>query len=404
MKANRLLALVLLAAVALAGGWYFGVARQPAPQEAMDQGRLLFPGLTATLKDTRRIEITSKGKTTVIALKDGVWGLPDRGGYRVLDTKLRGMLTTLTELRLVEPRTANPQDYKRLGVEDPLVEKDGTATLLRLLDASDKPILSLIAGHRRMRTQGNVPEQVYVRLPGDAQSWLAEGGLQADTDPQVWLDRDVMNIAHGLITRVVATKGGETVELAREGDTLKVVKPAETPKLDDYKLDEVSRALESLTFQDVKPASEPIGEKAGESVFTTAEGLEITAIVYHLDKDSWTRFSVAAPDRGKPEAERLNVKLAGWAFQTGAWKDKSLVPGIADLKADPPAAPPGATPGATPPGADTAPAPDGTVPPAAPDAAVPPAPGPVSPPAPDATAPPPAPGAPPPASEGTPKP
>ena len=73
-------------------------------------------------------------------------------------------------------------------------------------------------------------------------------------------------------------------------------------------------------------------------------------------------------------------------YSTGAWKDKSLVPGIADLKADPPAAP----------GAD---------------AAVPPAPGPVTPPAPDATttpapgpATPPAADAPPPATEGTPKP
>ncbi len=344
MQPIRLSALVIIAILALAGGWYFGAATKPDQRAAMDGGRLLFPDLTAKLKDTRRIEITSKGKTTVIELKDGVWGLADRGGYRVLDTKLRGMLTTLTELRLVEARTSDPAQFARLGVEDPTVEKEGTASLLRLLDMDKKPILAVIAGHRRMRTQGHVPEQVYVRLPGDTQAWLAEGGLQADTDPQVWLDRDVLNIAQGLITRVVATKNGETVELAREGEKLKVVKPAEYPKLDDYKLDDVARALESLTFQDVKPASEPIGEKAGEAVFTTSDGLDITATVFHLEKDSWTRFTVTAPERGKPEAERLNAKLAPWAFQTGAWKDKSLIPSIEDLKAAPPAEPPAAEP------------------------------------------------------------
>ena len=90
-------------------------------------------------------------------------------------------------------------------------------------------IVSVIVGHRRMRTQGNVPEQVYVRLPGDNQTWLADGGLQADTDPHSWLARDIINISHALISKVVATKNGETIELTRDGDKLKVTKPAEHP-------------------------------------------------------------------------------------------------------------------------------------------------------------------------------
>ena len=336
MNQSKLLGLVAAAVLALAGGWYFGTATQPVRRPAMDAGSLMVPVLAPKLKDARRIEIASKGKTTVIALKDNVWGLADRGGYRVQDSKLRGMLTTLTELRLVEQRTTDPEQFKRLGVEDPAAENDGTASLLSIFDGANKPILSVIVGHRRMRTQGHVPEQVYVRMPGDTQSWLAEGGLQADTDPQVWLDRDVINIGHGLIAKVMARKNGETVELVRDGEKLKVTTPAAYPKLEDYKIDDVARALESLTFQDVKTDKEPIGEKAGEAVFSTSDGLEIGVTIHHLDKDSWTIFKVTAPDRNKPEAERLNAKLAGWAFQTGLWKDKALVPSIEDLKAPPP--------------------------------------------------------------------
>jgi hypothetical protein len=357
MNQTRLMALVVVAVLALAGGWYFGIATQPPQRAAIDTGRLMFPDLTTKLKDARRIEITGKGKVTVIELKNGVWGLADRGGYRVQETKLRGMLTTLTELRLVEPRTTDPAQFSRLGVEDPTAEKEGTANLLRVLNEKGEPILAVIVGHRRMRTQGNVPEQVYVRLPGDKQAWLAEGGLQADSDPQVWLDRDVINIAHGQVTKVVATKNGETIELTRDADKLNVTKPAEHPKLEDYKVDDVARALESLTFQDVKADREPIGEKAGDAVFTTADGLDIAVSVYHLDKASWTKFVVAATDKGKPEAERLNAKLAGWAFETGTWKDKSLIPSIDDLKAAPPAepAPAGSAPGG--PANDAAPKP-----------------------------------------------
>ncbi len=335
MNQSRLLALVVVAVIALAGGWYFGTATQPA-QRALDTGKLMFPDLTAKLKDARRVEITSKGKITAIELKNGVWGAADRGGYPVEDTKLRGLLTALTELRLAEPRTTDPAEFTRLGLEDPTNDKTGTANLLRVLDGKGEPLVSVIVGHRRMRTQGNVPEEVYVRKPGDNQSWLAEGSLQADADPQVWLNRDIVNISHTLITKVVATKNGATIELTRDGEKLKVTQPAEYPKLEDYKVDEVGNALESLTFQDVKGAGEPIGDKIGEAVFSTSDGLDITVTVYHLGKDSWTRFAVAATDRDKPEAEQLNAKLSPWAFETGAWKDQSLDPSLDDLKAPPP--------------------------------------------------------------------
>src|SRR5882757_4926818 len=126
MNQTRLLALVIAAVLAIAGGWYFGTATQPPQLASVDSGKLMFPDLTAKLKDARRIEITSKGKVTVIELKNGVWGVADRGGYRVQESKLRGLLTTLTELRVVEPRTEDPAQFSRLGVEDPTIEKEGT--------------------------------------------------------------------------------------------------------------------------------------------------------------------------------------------------------------------------------------------------------------------------------------
>ncbi len=163
--------------------------------------------------------------------------------------------------------------------------------------------------------------------------------VRAEADPQVWLDRNVINIAPTLITKVTATKGDAKIELTRDGDKLKVTQPADYPKLEDYKVEDVNRALENLTFQDVRPINEPYGDKAGEAVFSTSDGLDITVTLYHLGKDSWDRFTVAAPDRGKPEADRLNAKLANWAFEIGAWKDAALVPSLDDLKAPPPAKP-----------------------------------------------------------------
>ena len=247
----------------------------------------------------------------MIAKHGDAWGLVDRGGYPVQETKLRGMLTALTELRLVEPRTTDPAQFSRLGLEDPN-GKDATSNLLRVLDASGKPIVAVIVGHRRVRTQGNVPEEVYVRRPDDNQTWLAEGSLQVDADPQLWLDRDIMNIDHARIASVVVTRGDTPLEFARDGQKLVLKSPADHPKLDDYKLDDVDRALELLTFEDVQTDKDKVGDKIGQTVYTTSDGLAVTATVFKGDKDIWARFAASGQrqDQGRGgQAERAACRL-----------------------------------------------------------------------------------------------
>jgi hypothetical protein len=346
MRPRTLLILVLVAILAVAGGWYFGAAVNPGGQQAFNAGSLMFPDLAPRLQDAARIEITHQDKTTTLAKHGDTWGLEDRGGYAVQASKLRGMLTALTELRLVEPRTTDPAQFNRLGLEDPK-GKEGTSNLLRVLDAAGKPIVALIVGHRRVRTQGNVPEQVYVRRPDDNQTWLAEGSLQVDADAQQWLERDILNIDHARIAGIAVTHGDEKLEFARDAQKLVLKSPADHPPLDDYKLDDLDRGLELLTFQDVQTDKDKVGDEVGQSVFTTSDGLAITATVFKGDKDIWARFSAAAAaapdqaasDKAKAEADRLNARLAGWTYQLGAWKQKALVPAMDDLKAPPPEKP-----------------------------------------------------------------
>ena len=343
IKPRTLVILIVLGVFAVAGGWYFGTAQQPAEQVSYNTGKLMFPDLAPKLEHAARIEIVHKGRTTAIVKHDGVWGLEERGGYVVQPTKLRGMLTALTELRLVEPRTKAPAEFSRLGLEDPS-GPSAESNLLRVLDASAKPIVSLIVGHRRVRTQGNVPEQVFVRLPDDNQTWLAEGSLEVDADPQQWLDRDIMNIDRARVATVAVTTGSDTLDFAHDGKKLLLKAPPDHPALDDYKLDDVDRALELLTFQDVQTDKAPVGDKIGQSVFTTDDGLAVTATVFKGDKDIWARFAVTGSDKTKDEANRLNKRLAGWTYQLGSWKQKALVPTLDDLKAPPPEKPAGAEP------------------------------------------------------------
>ena len=350
MKPRNALIVLAVGLLVLIGGWFLGPARLPGTSRHFSAGKLMFPDLAPRLQQAARVEVVHQGKLLVIEKRsvNGAvrWGLADRGGYPVQETKLRGMLTALTELRLVDPRTANPQQFATLGVEDhgrPTSNSD----LLRVLNAAGNPIVALIVGHRRVRTGANVPAERYVRLPNDNQSWLAEGNLEVDADPLLWLDRVIMNIDHSRIATVAVTRDNATLEFSQADAKLRLTAPANHPKLDDYKLEDVARALELLTFDDVHPDAAAPGTPIGTAVFSTGDGLTVTATVYPTppdasakpaaDRDVLARFSAAGTGKAKPEADRLQGRLAGWTYELGAWKQKSLVPSLDDLQAPPPA-------------------------------------------------------------------
>jgi len=335
MNSRTALILAVIGVLVLAGGWWFGTRTEPGEKTAVAPGTLVFPGLAEKLQQAARVEITHAAQTLVITKGPEKWGLEDRGGYPVQQDKLRELLTGLTELRLTEARTSDPAQLNKLGVEDPKAA-GSNSNLVRVLDSGEKQIVELIVGHRRVRTQGDVPEEIYVRHPGENQSWLAEGRLPVDADPQLWFDRDIANIDHSKIAAVVVHRGEATLEFARDGDKLTLKSPADHPKLDDYKVEDVSRALETLTLTDVKPAAQEPGEQIGTSDITTTDGMKIAVKVFKAGKDVWAQFAVAGDGDAKKAADELEHRVNGWAYQLGSWKEQAFVPTLADIKAEEP--------------------------------------------------------------------
>jgi hypothetical protein len=354
MKRRTLMLLGTAAAAAVGGAIILTPdSTEPPPTSSTP---LAFPGLAPRLASAARIEVTRHDGTLTINRAGETWVLPAKADHPVRPERVRELLVGLTELRLAEPRTANPEMLERLGVEDPTRE-GATSSLLRVLDAQGGAIAELIVGRRRMRVQGNVPESVYVRRPGQNQAWLAEGRLPLDADPNLWIDRDIANLPRERVRGAAIAREGEPPLVLRRGpdadDRLAVVQPAETPELDEISVDEISRAFEFLTFLEVKREAEIPGERLGEGRFELTDDLRIVAIVHKEGENVWVRLSAA----GGEEAARLNARWRGWAYQVGQWKEKALVPRLADLvkqerapaaaeqpAAEQPAAPPAAAP------------------------------------------------------------
>lgn len=294
----------------------------------ISEGSLAFPGLATPLAGARRIELRRGGQGTTLIREGETWRIAEFQGYPARPERVRETLVGLTELRLTEERSSDPAQWPRLGVEDPAAPGT-TATLLRVFDAEGRPLAEMILGRRRVRTQGNQPEAIYARRPGENRAWLAEGRLGADADPSLWLDRDLANLAPARLRRVEINRTGQPpLALARAGEVdapLDIVTPADPPVADRIALDEVGRAFDGLTFIEVR--TEAPGEALGEARFRYTDDVTITIRPHREGDLFWVRLSA----EGGEEAQRLNTRFQGWAFQLGLWKEKAMIPRLEDL-------------------------------------------------------------------------
>jgi hypothetical protein len=344
------------AAIAAIGAAAVVMTGEETRTEAALIGQPVFPGIGPRLAEARSIEIRKHDGTLGIALADGVWGLTDRGGFPVRPERVRELFTGLAELRLIEERTGNPELFSRLGLEDVTVE-GGTSQLLTVKDGQGRTIAEAILGRRRIRTAGNLPEAIYVRRPGENRSFLAEGQLRADTDPMLWVEREILDIRRQRIASASTQREGEEpVTVTRESaaaEEARLADASEGFRPDQGKLDDLPRALEWLSLNDVRPAATLAdAAPAGVARFSTFDGLELTLRIVTADEKRWTMVSAAWSDKGprpdgapaeiktpeeaRAEAEALERRHANWAYQLVDWKTDILMVRREDIAAPPP--------------------------------------------------------------------
>lgn len=325
MRPGTAFAWLLTGGLTLAGAVLLQPRAGPQPAGA---GQPMFQDLAPRLPQAARIEISGSGKSSTLARDGDRWGLVERGMYPVQPARLRALLAGLAELRLSEPRTADPALYGRLGVDDPAAA-GSTATLLRVRTADGSLLAETLLGHRSQRSRGGLPETVYVRRPTDTGSWLAEGRLAADPDPQAWMIREIASIAADRVARVVVQRGADRLVFERKDTGLILLDPP-AGKPDSFHIEETGRALDGLTLADVTPGAGP-GTPIGQSVFTLTDGTAVTIALSRDDTRLWARFTAEGPGAA------AFGQLAGWSYQLPEWRETALLPKPSDMVlADPP--------------------------------------------------------------------
>jgi hypothetical protein len=256
----------------------------------------------------------------------------------------------MSELRIVDEKTDNPEFYGRLGVEGP--ETEGTKSMLiTLKDKSGQTIAELIAGNKR-QSSSNKPG-LYVRKPDSTRALLVEGALDISDDPSHWFENHLFDIpsAHVQEVRISYPHTGEQPldDLVIRKDTMEqpdfsvnISTLGKEPSIAII-ANRISRGLEEMRADNAH-SLQTFNFPDNDTITTTVstyDGLVVTARLVKKDKAHYANFAFAtnpSATAGKPEhadaaagkdthtadagqtspaaeVEALNKNLSPWVYE-----------------------------------------------------------------------------------------
>ncbi|HET9862555.1 MAG TPA: DUF4340 domain-containing protein [Steroidobacteraceae bacterium] len=243
MMRNRFALLSAGAAVALIAGVWLTMHRHG--QQSAEPGGKVFTDLAPALAEIGEIRLSKgDGSRTTLRKEPSGWTVVERH-YPADPARVRELVLHMVELKVIEPKTSDPANYARLGVEAP--DKPSAASTLVELVAGDKTWSLLVGRNAEGRS-------IYVRKPQEAVSALAEPALSVDPDQKRWIDRELTDIP-----------GASVHDIA--------VQPADGP---DYLLSRAQRGDADLELSPV-----PKGRKPASSM--SINGQADTLAGFHFD-------------------------------------------------------------------------------------------------------------------------
>lgn len=357
----RKLSVIVAAVAVVAAAVYIAERKAPTTEVAAE---LLYPGLIERINDAARIELATREHALAITRLGNGWVIESRDNFPATFATVKQALVQLAELRILEAKTAKPENYARIGVEDIASEKSGSR-LVSVYGPEKALLASLLIGKERLGKGLGSPAH-YVRKSGEGTAYLVDGDLTFSANMNDWLDAAVANIPAERIRRVAINPyEGQPVVISKTARNdqffnLEGVPPGFEPR-SKAEVSSIGSLLLDLNFEDVAAASKLAGLVPRTIVeVQTFDGLVATIEQYDLKEFVYAKFSfafnpdlvVAEPAADKPaadkpaaekpgvddEVKKLNEKVSGWAYVLPDYKLRLIDKKIGNLikKVEPP--------------------------------------------------------------------
>ncbi|HXI47074.1 MAG TPA: DUF4340 domain-containing protein [Steroidobacteraceae bacterium] len=347
MNRQRFTALLVAALLAISGALYLSTQRN-LPRDP--HGMALLPSLAGELNSLSALTVRKGAAAPVTVHKQGEqWTVAERADYPADVPKLKKLLLALSDAKIREEKTSNPDSYAVIGVEDPSTPgAGGTQIELTAQNGKHAVIVGKSAG-----------EGTFIRRAGEKTSYIVDPAISVEAEPRYWIDARLLDIptdkiqsveskpASGAaysVHRVPASQPKPTDNKPGNAGTAASAanpstanpstanpppaEPSPAPAADKFVLDGVPNGRQAadsqtlapspahfsnLTVEDVVPAGDIDFSKSSTVTVTLADGSVITFTGAVIGDKRWIK--VAAP-----KDATLSAKANGRAFEMASYR------------------------------------------------------------------------------------
>lgn len=342
----RNLAIVLFALIAI----LVGVEMSDRRATTSASGGLLFPDLKSRINDVDSLVIAAPGEEAItISNASGTWSVANRDDYPAQVGKIRELLLALADAQILEEKTANPERYGALGVDEPeLPDSRG----VRLAITGDDFGFALIVGDI------NQGSNRYVRVVDQPQSLLIDADPDLPDSISGWLRSELVDIESSRVSQVnIRHADDEVVEIYKSAEDETGFQVQDLPEGRELSyptiVNGMASVLNDLELEDVRRALP--GEPQSVSRFETFDGLRLRVGVFGAEDDTedsrWISIQADANEMAEEDetadedgaedasnendaaatAAAINDRLGGWQFRVAGYKLDQLTRRWEDL-------------------------------------------------------------------------
>lgn len=322
---RRTLTILTVLVLALVTGWHF--TRQVSRPPALVQAEAWLPGLQP--QQVSAIEVQRADQPLVrIERREQGWVLPAKADYPADQAVVNTLLKALAESRKVEPRTANPELYGRLGLAE---DGDVQQRAVRLkLEQGDQPPRTLLIG------KAGQGDGTLVRGAGEAQSWLVSQRIELPATELEWLDRRIAAVPFTAVRELeLRHAGGERLTLFRDKAEDADLRVRELPKGKRLAFDGAANGVATffadLRFADAAPLAQLTfeGKPVLQFRLATFDDKHLEGRVFAKGEQHWLLLE----NGGDLPAAELPGR-SDWAYRIESYQYLSLAKKLTDLLAE----------------------------------------------------------------------
>jgi hypothetical protein len=313
MKRQQLYFLIGAALVLAIAGTIFQLVRSAGWKGGATD---LEPFAKLPVNSVEKLVIKSSKDTATLQKASDIWTVAERNGYPADFSKIRELMTSLWEFKVVRQLEVGPSQFGRLDILAP-GQGEHSGVELDLDDASGKSIKSLIFGKTfgGENSGGDQEEEepsgrfVYDPSEKDKVYLSKENFYTVDASPKNWLDKDFIRAESVKEIERASSSGSDGWKLSKKDEKaaweLVDAKPGETLNTSVV----ASLGAFSPSFEDVKPANTPDAETGLNKAVTvnleTFDGFKYTMEIggEAPEQSRFFRFKVSADLPAKRTAE-----------------------------------------------------------------------------------------------------